>query len=253
MPQRSAQRNTKIIALELRLLDPIEVVPRIERGVPQKLVHRPMHRIRTRSRHDTDLRPLPLAIRSPIRVRHHVELTHRLHPQQLPARATRRHVDQRGPRILHPVQQVQVVLRPATAYREHTADRRVRRAHRTRSLRRIVHRRRVQCDQLVVAAAIQWQVFHLPLRHQPGGLFIRQVHRRPAICHGHLLRLARDVQPHIHLLRLPHHELHPGTPLRRKTRSLHDDVVQPHGDRWRGIPPRNASVCRRRSVPVSSL
>ncbi len=155
-----------------------------------------MNRIGSGGRHDRDLRSLAFAIAGRVGIGHDVELAHRIHAQQLAARAARSDIDQRSARVLHSVEQVEIVLGPASGDRKHTADRRVRRSDRTAALGRVVHRGGVQRNQLIVGAAVQRQVFHLALVDQAGGLLGRHIHGAWRVRYGDLLghrsRMKRD-------------------------------------------------------------
>ena len=236
-PQRPSQRAPKLIPLEFRNRSLIEKVPRIQRAVAQELEPRAVQRICARRRYNTHLRAVPLAVARAISIRHHVEFPHRVHAQQLPARPARRHVDQRCARVLNPVQQKQIVLRPPPAHTEHVPHRRVRCPHASRALRRVVHRRRIQRQQPIETPPVQRQLLHLPLVHQPRRLLRRRVHRRSLCAHHHLLLDAPQLQRHGQGQRLPYHQRNSMFLLRLEPRMCHRDRIRAHRQRRCGESP----------------
>src|SRR5439155_3416052 len=107
---RAAQGQAEVITLELRNLLLIEVVSSVQRGIAQKLIRRPVQAVCAARRNDRDLGSLSFAIARRVGVRDYIELTYCVDAQQLPAGATRRHIDQGCSRVLDTVQQKKIVL-----------------------------------------------------------------------------------------------------------------------------------------------
>ena len=129
-----------------------------------------------------DLRAIALAVGGGVSVADHVELVNAVDAQQLTGRAARSGIDQRRAGVLNAIQQEEIVLRAAPGDREHAADRGIRSPCAAGTLVGIVHRGRVQQQQLVVAAAVQRQFFHLARIHQSGDLVGGQIDRGGTSC-----------------------------------------------------------------------
>ena len=176
--ERPAQSSSEHIALELRDASLVKEIARVQRAVAKKFVHAAMQLIGARCGNDAHLSARPLAVLRSVGVRHHVEFAHRVHSQQLAARASRRNVDERSAGELDAIQQKEILLRTPPRYREHVAERRIGSSHAAGPARSVVHDARVQRNQFVKASAVQRQILHLPLAHQAGSGLVRQFHRR---------------------------------------------------------------------------
>ena len=199
-----------------------------------------MQLVRARSRHDAHLCAVTLAVARAVGVGHYIELAHCIHAQQLATRAARSHVDQRGTRVFDSVEQKQIVLRPAPAHAEHVAHRRVRTADPARPLAGVIHRRRIQCQQLVVAAPVQWQRLHLALVDEPRGLLRGDVNAAHFGIHHHILVHVAHAECKIHHLALAHHQHNARLLLWRKAFMRHFHCVIAH--RHEGV--HSGRLCR---------
>src|SRR5947208_912749 len=125
-PQWTAQRHAKVVPLERRNLRLVKIVPCIKGAVAKKLIHGAMQIVIAGGRNDRNLSARPLPIVRSISVAYCIEFPHRLHSQQLTARAARRDVDKRSSGVFNAVQQKQVVLRTPPGDRKHVSHRGVR-------------------------------------------------------------------------------------------------------------------------------
>src|SRR5579859_6072548 len=85
-PNRSAKRSAKLIALKWRRTALVKKIRCIERAVAQKLEHSSVELVGARLRDNQDLAAGPFAEFRAVRIALHVELAHRVHAQQHPAR-----------------------------------------------------------------------------------------------------------------------------------------------------------------------
>src|SRR5260370_27824392 len=85
VPYRSAQGCAEVIALKGSDPRLVKIIARIERAVAKELIHRTVDLVATRGGDNRDLCPGPFAVVSTIGIAPHVELSYRLHSQQLPA------------------------------------------------------------------------------------------------------------------------------------------------------------------------
>ena len=82
-----------------------------------------------------------------------------------------------GAGVFHAVEQVEIFLRPAARSRKHVADHGVRGADSAGALRGVIHHAGIEGQQLVVAAAVERQILHLPLADQAGDIGVGDIFR----------------------------------------------------------------------------
>ena len=126
---------------------------------------------------DVDLRAGPLAVFGAVRIFHDGEFAHGINSEQLPTETSRRVVHFRSAGEFDAVEQKQIFLRPAARDGKHVADDGVRRADAAGALRRVIHDARIQRQQLIVASAVERQIFDLPLADQSGNVLGRDLKR----------------------------------------------------------------------------
>src|SRR5204862_7933549 len=101
------------------------------------------------------------AILGAVSVCYNIELVNGVDSKQLPAGSSRSDVDLRCSRVLDAIQQKQIFLRTMPGDGKHVANGGIGSSNSARPLRRIVHRRGIESDQLIVAAPIQRKILHL--------------------------------------------------------------------------------------------
>ena len=145
-----------------------------------------MQLIAPRLGHDADLRAGALPVFGGVGVSKSVELAHGVDAEQLPADPTRRNRKLAGAGKFHAVQQEHVFRRPPPRHRKRVAVARtgLRALHGA-----VIDRTRVQRQQVVEAAPVQRQIFHLALPHQPGFRRCGDIHHQRPFVHHDLLRV----------------------------------------------------------------
>ena len=218
------------MALEVGNTGLVKVIASVEEAVAQELVRGSVERVRAGGRHDGNLCALALAVTCRVGIRDDVELADGIDAKELARGSAGSDVDQRSPRVLHSVEQEEIVLRAAARDDEHVADRRIRCAYRTGTLGGVVHGAGVQRDELIVATAVQWQLFHLPGVHQAGSLLRGKVDGGG--CVFHIDRFAAgDGKRDRKVKRLSYGEINARALVSCKACGCRSDGIGPHGDR----------------------
>ena len=117
---------------------------------------------------DIDLRAGTFAVFGSVGVFHHGEFAHGVNAEKLAAEAAGRVVDFRCAGEFDAIEQEEIFLRAAAGDGKHVANDGVRRADSAGSLRRVVHDAGIEREQLVVAAAIERQIFDLAFADEAG-------------------------------------------------------------------------------------
>ena len=160
-------------------------------------------------------------------------------------------VDQRGAGVLDAIEQEEIVLRAAAGDREHAAHRGVRRPHAAGTLVGVVHRRGIQCEQLVVAASVERKLLHLARIDQAGDLVGGKIDGGGNVLHGDGLA-ADDLERQRQVQGLAHGERDAGALVAAEAAGVDADGVAPDGDgRAVNVPTR--LVVSVRCTPMSSL
>ena len=112
---------------------------------------------------DADLRAGPLAVLGAVGVFDHREFAYRIDSEELAADAARCVADFRGAGIFDAVEQEKILLRAMARNGEHVPEFRVGSASAAGALRGVVDGAGIEREELIVAAAVQGQIFDLPL------------------------------------------------------------------------------------------
>src|SRR2546429_4010016 len=171
LDDRSAKGTAEYVALKLRNGSLVEIISRVQRAVAEKFVGAPVELIGATGRDDADLRSRALSELGTISVLHDCKFPNGVHAQQLSARPSRRVVDLGRPREFDIIEEKEVFLRAATGNGKHVTKNRVGGSDAGGALRGVVDDTRIQREQLIVASAVERQVFHLAFSDQAGNVF----------------------------------------------------------------------------------
>ena len=169
-----------------------------------------MQKIRAGLGHDRDLRPRPLPVFGPIRVREHIELTHRVDSQQVAAHAARSDRKLARPGVFNAIQQEQVVHRAPSRYCECVPVARTG----LRALQRVIDGPGVKGEQIVEAAPVERQILDLGRADESGNRRSGRVDQRSLSRKRHLLDELANLQSQVHDRFLADREVDP-QPYRR--------------------------------------
>jgi hypothetical protein len=159
----------------------------------------------------------------------------------LPAGAAGSHVDERSAGVLDAVEQEEIVLRASAGDRKHVADRRVGSADPARPLIGVIDRAWIESDELIIAAAVQRKLLHLPLIDKPGGLLRRDIDGRRSGIYHHTLCNGADGEGDVNLVALTHGEHDARKLLATESCASDRDVVAADSERRGRVPAIAAS------------
>ena len=168
---RAAGGCAEDVAFEMRDVAVIEEVASVERAVAHEFVGGAVELVGSVGGDDVDLRAGTLAVFGAVGVFDDGKFADGVDAEQLTAEAAGRVVDFGGAGEFDAVEEKEILLRAAAGDREHVADDGVRCADATGALRGVVDDAGIEREELIVAAAVERQVFDLALADQAGDIF----------------------------------------------------------------------------------
>src|SRR2546421_4675385 len=234
LDDRSAKGTSEYVALKLRNASLVEIISRVQRAVAQKFVGAPVKLIGATGRDDADLRSRALSGLGTISVLHDRKFPNGVHAQQLSARPSRRVVDLGRSREFDIIEEKEVFLRAATRNSKHVTKSRVGGAHAAGALRGVVDDTGIQREQLIVASAVERQVFHLAFSDQAGNVFRGYGNDSGIRSDLHALVHVPNLQGKVQFLARTHNHAYPGPSAYLKP-SLGRRNFIPANDERRGV------------------
>ncbi len=175
---RSAGRYPELVPLKRRSGALVEEIRRIQRIVPQVLIHRTMPLVSAGLGNNHHLPAWPFAQLCAVGIPLHVKLAHGLHAQQHSAWPPRSHVVFRRPGVLHTVQKKKILLRAIARDGKIARGAGVRNPRSAGFLRSEIDDAWVQRQQQVVTPSVQWKILHRLLSHQAADVPRRHAYNR---------------------------------------------------------------------------
>src|SRR5579871_6999271 len=204
---RTAKRNSVLVALKARRRAWVEIIGGIQGVISQIFVDRSVEKIRSGLRDNQNLRARALAIVCTVGITENVELAHGIRAQQLLAGAPRLHIVFSSTGDLDSVQQEEILLGAVSGDSKIIADGRIRNANSAGFLPSEIDYARIERQQLVIAAAVEREILHLLRANEARHIRRGDADDGSVAIHSDLLADVSDSERLVHRAFLIHGEM----------------------------------------------